>query len=152
MPTKKAKEKKPTTEDAIRRQRIQQVLPCELTKDELAEAAAKMAAAWAEANRVKDEFESVKSQFKSQTARCEADINLYSEQVRSKTVSRQVDCEVVIDYMAKTKSMVRLDTGKVLASRALTTEELQIGLKLNDKKAPEQTEEEKDAAINALPN
>jgi len=145
MPAKKAKV---ATEDTTRRERIQQVLPCELTKDELADAAAKMAAAWAEANRVKDEFESVKSQFKSQTARCEADINLYSEQVRSKTVSRQVDCEVVTDYMAKTKSTVRLDTGKVLASRTLTTEELQIGLKLDDRKP--QTEAEKQAAIDTL--
>jgi hypothetical protein len=150
MPTKKAKaEKKTNAEDAIRRERILQVLPCELTRDELAEAAAKMAAAWAEKARFEDDLKSAKTQMASQIAGAEAQINLYAEKVRSKTESRKVECDVVTDYNAKTKSTVRLDTGKILSVRSLTIEELQIGLKLNDKAAPK-TEADNQAAIDTL--
>ena len=78
-----------------------------------------------ELSSVTDQFDEVKSQFKSKMESCEKEQNRLSVLLNNGYEYRDVECELTLDYTTARALCVRTDTGEVVEERAMTHDELQ---------------------------
>lgn len=80
--------------------------------------------------RAEDNLKSYQPQTKAQIASFEATINLLADKLNSGTEYRDVVCDIIVDYKAKTKSFIRKDTGQTARLDELSEKDLQQELKI----------------------
>jgi hypothetical protein len=78
--------------------------------------------------RAEDSLKSFSTQIKAQIAGHDAKINLLAEKLSTGREYREVECEIVKDFKAKTKSFIRKDTGDVARVDELSESDLQTEL------------------------
>lgn len=115
---------------AVRRTvaRSQETLPCQLTRDELADRAQQLAAKVGEAGNHAAHAEQVKAGLKAEEKRIESEIQRLGLIVTRKEEPRVIDVEVVDDYEDSLHMEIRQDTGDVVRSRPLSEHERQLSL------------------------
>lgn len=113
-------------------------MPCKLSADELVERGAKLAEAFEEKERLDSERKNVNDGFKAKIELVEGHIREISSVLRSKTESREV--EMIEEFVYRTHSVrvKRADTEEVVRERAMTRDERQEKLPLENgkKEAP----------------
>lgn len=102
-----------------------QILPVELTVEEKLARGSEWAALEAERAAVEIEKGVVVATFKDRLAGIDYRIGLIGKAIREGTEPREVDVQDEPDYRGGEMRTVRLDTGEVVAQRALTVDERQ---------------------------
>jgi hypothetical protein len=129
------------TKWATKVHKLTETLKCELTREEVEEAAAKLAQAIDARNGLEDQRKAAQEQFKASIAGKEADITKFTGLVRNKYEFRQVQCEERFEYDTGEVLKVRLDTGEIWNRRKMLPGELQQALPLDDVPEVEETEQ-----------
>ena len=80
----------------------------------------------------KDELDTFKAQIKSDTTALEARLNSIAHKLRSGFEIRTVDCRMEMDFESNSIRFVRTDTGDLLEERAMSLEERQRELDLEE--------------------
>ena len=102
----------------------------QLTEEEVREAAEKLAKLTDDIEGKEADKKSVASQYKADIDRLTGDARASAALVRNKYEYRQVECREEFDYDHFTVSVMRLDTGETVRTRALTTAEKQAELSI----------------------
>lgn len=110
---------------SIKTKKTTEFLKCILTEEEKRERAEKMALLVSQINDSEAQLKSVQTQIKSEIAKCEADMATCSEQYRSGYEMRRVECEEEHDFIERTVTLIRQDTGEIVKTRVMTPEERQ---------------------------
>lgn len=105
--------------------RFSEVLPCQLTRDEKAQAADSLANAISERDALEDQRKAAVDQFKAKISGKEADISKFAGLVRTGVEYRNVTCERRRDYNLGEVIVRRVDTGAVVTRRPMTEPERQ---------------------------
>jgi len=96
------------------------------SEDEKKEIASDMAQKVGELQRLEDELKAVKSDFKSQIDRVQAEVNNSATKINNGYEMRLIKCEVVKDYTKMTIRYIRTDTQETTKERKLTEDERQM--------------------------
>lgn len=129
MAKKKSKEQAP---ENIKRERFQQSLRCQLTKDEIAERANRAGHKHASIYTKEAELKAVVKHHKGIIETEEAELALLLREVRDESTYRQIECERQFDFNEKMYREVRIDTGEIINERKLLPSEAQMELPFND--------------------
>jgi hypothetical protein len=105
-------------------------LRCRLTERELLERGHRLASLHAEISSLEDARRSSASEYKSQIDLAEAQLSAIAREVRSGAQERQVEVRREKDFDRNVEEVIRLDTGEVVETRALTPQERQGELHL----------------------
>lgn len=100
-------------------------LPCRLTEAELIDRGQSLAATREQYRDVQQAAKDAAKEFRDRLATIEAELDRLAEIVRERHEPRPVRCELRPDYQRGVVDTVRLDTGEVASSRALTEAERQ---------------------------
>lgn len=131
-------------EEMIERKDVWRSLKTTFTEKEKLIMAESIASCIRERNRLEDEFASIKKQYASDIGKQEAEISSLAERFNTGWEMRRVECEEVKDFNNGTVTVYRKDqrSGYLLdpvEERALTAEERQLNLPLDEKTVAEQT-------------
>ena len=99
-------------------------LKCDLTREELLEAGAKMADAAQRIAELESALASYKAQNKSAMEIEKAQTESLSDKIRRKYEYRAIKCMVIKDYQAGRVTCTRSDTGEEIENRPMTDDEL----------------------------
>lgn len=102
-----------------------------LTDHELLERGDQLARAHQAVLDAKAEQKAAAERAKDTLNELEGAVRRLARVVREKTEPRDVECRIVHDYAAHSVQVVRTDTGEVVASRAMSEHERQIGLPMH---------------------
>lgn len=107
-------------------QKLQKELVCRLTTEEKSEFGRQLADLTQRKERLEDAKKSTASRYKAEIDACQTDINELSGKITLGTELRVVDCEIRFDDPRPgIKTTYRLDTGEVITSSNMTSEDLQ---------------------------
>ena len=122
MPSKKKDETPPPRPTVREEKKID--LKCELTREELLEAGAKMADAAQRIAELESALASYKAQNKSAMEIEKATTESLSDKIRRKYEYRPIKCMIVKDYQLGRVTVTRPDTLEVIEDRPMTDDEL----------------------------
>jgi hypothetical protein len=126
--TKQERHMKPTPEIS----KITQLLRCQLSDDEQIQSGKELADATNELTELENEKAQIVSDFKARMTAVEARVAVLGNKLRSGYEFRQVECSVTMDIPEPgQKQTVRLDTKEVVATAAMTEDEKQRKLELD---------------------
>jgi len=118
---------------------IKEYLKCLLTEAEMKKEAEKMAYCFSQLSELEATLKSAKKRIESDIARVEAELSLSVEKYRSGFEMKNIDCRVDKDFQTNTVRVIRLDTFETIRERAMTADERQMEMDLQNK---EETPEE----------
>jgi len=95
----------------------------ELEKKDIAE---NMAQKIVTLQQAEDDLKAIKSDYKSQIDGIQANINSAATKLTAGYEMRSVKCQVTPNYEKKTWEYMRVDTGKMVKSKNMTTDDLQM--------------------------
>lgn len=125
-------------EDSITTTHETRLLKCELTEEEVSDAAQTLARNLDELEALDGEFKTVKADFKSQIEAKEAAAKVQRNLVRNKYDYRQTPCTMVLNYTTQKVVVTRDDTTDVVSERKMLAEEKQMNMEFDgDKKKVE---------------
>lgn len=101
-------------------------LRVDLTNEEILKAGKEMAQSIDELNDLEKERKAAADTYKARIAQATANVQINSNLVRNGYEFRKVDVERTFDYEEGIVSAIRLDTGEVFESRAMTRDERQM--------------------------
>ena len=107
-------------------------LKCELTREEVEEAANKLATEIDSLTSLEEELKSVKADFKAQVEKSNAQVLMLTGLVRNKWQYRHIECDVLYDYTEQTVIVTRKDTGEVTEERAMSLGEKQMSFDFDE--------------------
>ena len=116
-------------------QKAEQMLKCDLTRDELLQFGEDLANVQSDLNELEAQLTGIKNEFKAKTAAKEAEEARLGNLLRQKYEMRDVECEVTYDFDEAVVTIKRLDTEEVVQTRPMTDIELQRELKLFPEKS-----------------
>ena len=99
-----------------------------LTGEELKKISEQMANAVLERDEALDGLKSVQAQFKARITGAEAMISLSASKIQTGYEFRNINCEVQRDYDTGQIQLIRIDTGEIIETRAMTASERQQDL------------------------
>jgi hypothetical protein len=117
-------------------------LRCQLTDAEIVEFARSAAQANQKLGSLEEELKAIKTEYKSQMERAQADLNHFSHMVSTGYETRRVGTIIAKDYRTNMITVRREDTGEIVRSRAMNSEERQRGLDLPPVEPPPVVPEE----------
>lgn len=120
----------------IERSEGNRLLKCQLTPAELLACGQELADAHSEHERVTEEAEGMKAEFKGKLQIEEGKIGRLSALIRAGYEHRQIKCETVKDFDFGQVIVTRLDTKETVESRPLSDEERQMDLLAQNKNTP----------------
>ena len=115
-----------------KREKFERQLRVILSRDQVEEYADRAAHLLQERDDREVNLKAAQKQAKAEIDAIDAKFREISGYVRDKAKYQDVVCERVFDYAIGVVREVRLDTGIVLSERAMTAEERQLGLDLED--------------------
>lgn len=122
----------PATDPTIDERPIKKMLRVNLTTEERAQLAERMAEHQADLQRLVDEKKQITKEFASRIELVQGNIRQESSTYLQGWELREVQCSEVTDKRAGFLTVVRLDTGEEVSRRKLTTEEMELNLPLDD--------------------
>lgn len=102
------------------------MLECPLDRDQLLQRGQALSECLQMIKGIKDEKKQMNNQFKKRMEKIEITARLLASEIRTQHERRAVEISTVKDYMRKCEETIRLDTGEVIDTRALTLQELQL--------------------------
>lgn len=117
--------KKTEAAPRIVREENKRSLKCELTRDELLEAGAKLADAQQKIAELESALASYKAQNKSECEMAKASVENLSDKIRRKYEFRDIRCVIEKDFDRGMFTIIRMDTGETVEARPLTDDELE---------------------------
>jgi hypothetical protein len=112
--------------------KITQLLRCQLSDDEQIQSGKELADATNELTELENEKAQIVSDFKARMTAVEARVAVLGNKLRSGYEFRQVECSVTMDIPEPgQKQTVRLDTKEVVATAAMSEDEKQRKLELD---------------------
>lgn len=112
--------------------RFSESLVCHLTPDEVTDRADRAARLQHDADEIAAELASETKTYKGRISRATTEQHRLLEEVRTRQGYRPVECERQPDFTEGVLRTVRLDTGEIVRTRALTPEERQKKLFVDD--------------------
>ncbi len=103
-------------------------LPCELTDEELRERADQLVVHIRELEALDEEKKEASKKFRDKMRAIGSKVSVFSKQIEDKKEVREVECLEAPDYNRKLMVITRKDTGEVLGTRPLSSEDLQAPL------------------------
>lgn len=113
------------TEKTVTRM-VTKALPVKLSEQEVTQYGRDMDRAHADRNRIENEFDSVKAEYKGKISEQEAIIEKLSPRIHSGIETRDVECSEVKNWTKATVTVTRTDTGEVIESRPMREDEKQM--------------------------
>ncbi len=107
------------------RNKTKEYLKCILTEPEIKESGAQLARTYSEITDLEDQKKSLVSDFKAKIDGATASASILARKIQNGYEFRNIECEEWWDYECKVLEVMRLDTGEVIKSRPMTTDELQ---------------------------
>jgi len=108
--------------------KITKSLPCELDDTEILGYGRELATAHAERDRIDDEFDAVKKDYKAKLGEQDAAIAKFSGRVHSGMETREVECVEVKNWTTAKVTTTRTDTSKSIEDRPMREDEKQLEL------------------------
>ena len=121
-----------SVDPTIEERPIKKMLRVNLTTEERAELAERMAEHQADLQRLEDEKKQITKEFASRIELVQGNIRQESSTYLQGWELREVQCSEVTDRRAGFLTVVRLDTGEEVSRRKLTQEELELKLPMED--------------------
>lgn len=112
-------------------ERTKKKLPCKLNAAELVSKSHELAHSIEEYDRLEAAKKAEVARFAEELKELRKDITLYADEVEHERVYRLVDCVWQESETSREKYLIRLDTGEVVQTVALTAEDLQSNLALS---------------------
>lgn len=131
--------------------KIKKNLECVLTEPELKTASKALAEALHARSLVESKLDMFKAQVKSEVAAHDAVISRNAHLVNTEKEYRDVECEVLFDFVAGFKSYVRLDTGEVFGKDEITPAERQAEFDFQQAMAEKKVGDDLAAETEAVP-
>jgi hypothetical protein len=122
---------------------VKEYLKYHFNREELAEIADEMAKSAGEMDSAESKKKSVTAQIKAEFEAASAEHQKNARLYRDKFDYRNIDCEMLLNYITGRVTVFRLDTGELVKSRAMTAEERQQELELQPRE-PEIAEADTD--------
>ncbi len=107
------------------RNKTKEYLKCILTEPEIKDAGAMLAKTYSEITELEEQKKSQASDFKAKIDGATAQASILARKIQNGYEFRNIDCEEAWDYEDKVVEVMRLDTGEIIKTRAMTTDELQ---------------------------
>lgn len=120
----KDEEKKSKT----RTERYERNLRCALSAEEVADRADRAAQLLEDRDHKEEELKAHAKHAKGEIERIEAEMRQYSNEVRTRSTYRDIECERIYEWDTGRVREVRGDTGEVISDREMTEREKQMGL------------------------
>lgn len=117
-------------------ERFEKNLRVVLTPDQVADRADRAAQLLEDRDHKKEELKAHTKHANGEIDRIEAEMRQFSNEVRTRSTYRDVECTRVYDWGVGRVREIRGDTGEVISDREMTEREKQMGL-FDDKKPPE---------------
>jgi len=112
-------------------------LRCQLTPDEIRVATQKLVETLDKAREVEADKKAVATEYKARLDRLDAEVNELVGTVRDGHETREVHCELRLDYDEMTSTCVRMDTDEVVSERPMQEDEKQMTMPFDeDDKTP----------------
>jgi hypothetical protein len=118
--------KRTTATDKTITRMVTKSLPCKLEESEVLQYGRDIARAHADKDRIEDDFDSVKADYKGKIAEQAAIISKLSPRVHSGIETRDVECTEVKNWTKATVQVKRNDTGEIVESRPMREDEKQM--------------------------
>jgi len=115
--------------------KIVKSLNVELTEEEFKAHAVELAKMMSERDRIENQMQSMRSQFKAELDEATAKINRERTLVQTGREWRDIHCTVVYDYDKKRVVTSRTDTGEVIEDRVMRLDEMQVEMDFDDASA-----------------
>jgi hypothetical protein len=96
-----------------------------LTEKQFVEFGMKLADAQGRLTALDGQKESFMTQWKADQKTVEGEVGKYASIIREKSIYCEVECTTELNFKTKIYTVVRNDTGELLESRSMTSEELQ---------------------------
>lgn len=117
-------------EASVLRKEKREWLPCKLSEKELKQHSKDLANAYDRSQELNSQLDTFKAQIKSHLTEVEGNIGRLSSLVSSEIEYRAVDCELIYDFKAGKKTLIRKDTGEVIRTDELTSDERQMEMNI----------------------
>ena len=114
--------------DMIEEKNLTKLLRVNFTAKEKLDIGDQMANAIRNIKQAEDDLASVSSQYKSEIKKYNAELTGLAEKLNSGWEMRNVTCLLIQDFNLKSYVIKRLDTTEIVEERALSADELQMGL------------------------
>lgn len=114
--------------DMLEFRQVTRLLKVLFTEKEKIELGEQIAGTIRDLKAKRDDLDSIKSRYGSDIKALEAQLSSLAERLNSGWETRLVNCDQIKDYRTGTFIIRRMDTGEHVEERALTTDELQMGL------------------------
>lgn len=123
-------------------------LECILNDKELKDYSKELSKELTDKSRAEDDKKAFNSQMKARIDGHDARISALSEKIGSEKEYRDIECEVVYDWKAKTRSYLREDTGEIAFTDIIPERELQEEMELESEEAVKDRENTEDSQEN----
>jgi hypothetical protein len=121
--------------DKVKTERFSRSLRITLTAEEVAERADRAAHVLGQRDQKEDDRKAANTAAKSQIEELEAELRRISSEVRDKATYGPVECERRYDYRLGRVVEVRTDTDETIHERAMTIEEKQLDLDIDQSRS-----------------
>ena len=116
--------------EKVMKRMVTKALPVKLTDVEVLQYGRDVARAHSERERIKDELDSVKADYKGKIMEQDATIGKLTPRIHSGIETRDVECVEVKNWTKATVQITRTDTGEVIESRPMREDEKAMELSL----------------------
>lgn len=112
-------------ENNLVKETTRKYLKYHFSEDERKEQASELARFVGSKNELEQQKKEAMAQFKADIEKADSQISTLSTHLNQGYIHKNIDCEVTKDFDRKTVTIIRLDTGEFVESRAMTPNELQ---------------------------
>lgn len=102
------------------------MLECPLDQDQLLQRGKALSECLQMIEGIEDEKKQTNNRLKERMGKIEITARLLASEIRTRHERRAVEISTVKDWLRKCEETIRLDTGEVIDTRALTPQELQL--------------------------
>jgi hypothetical protein len=128
-------------DNSLRIKKSKEYLKCEFIEHEILEFGNELARKHSEITELEEMKKRVVSDFKAKTDAAEAEASILARKIQNKHEYRDVECQEVYNYVDKSVTIVRNDTGEIVKTRDMREDEKQELLFPDEEEDEEDTEE-----------
>ena len=112
-------------DNSMRMKKSKEYLKCDFTEKEILEFGSDLARKHSEINELEEQKKRVTSDFKAKSDAAEAEASVLARKIQNKHEFRDVECQEIYNYVDKSVTIVRLDTGEIVKTRNMREDEKQ---------------------------
>jgi len=112
-------------DNSMRIKKTKEYLKCEFTEKEILDFGGELARKHSEINELEDQKKRIVSDLKAKSEAADAEASILARKIQNKNEYRDVECQEVYNYVDKSVTIVRLDTGEIVKTRPMREDEKQ---------------------------